>query len=428
MTTTTVGHDADEARLVARRAERFRARHLVWDSAPPDCVKDHAPALRKCGRVKRVDGPVTIRVSVSPSGARTPGWSGLASCGSVWACPVCSAKIAARRQTEIEAAIVAWVALGGRVALLTQTMRHNRGQRLKTLWDAYSAAWTASTSGAAWKADQAAYGSPFAREVKSGKRAGQIVMDLRIPTIRVVEVTNGAAGWHVHVHALLFLPAHITTETLGAVADGMFGRWSRSLVSNGLDAPTLRHGTDVKLLDSDEESGLSEYFTKTVYGERKTDGKAASYEAARGDLKDAKNGNRTPFGILRSLLLAKSGEVDPSGLDLEHDTALWREWEEQSKGRRQIAWSPGLRAMLIPDVEELTDEEIAEESPGGDDVAEVDAGTVRQIMRHRADWQVLSAFGRSNREGWELLSVYVNLAEDAERALSVDRARWRQRS
>ncbi len=370
--------------------------------------------------MKRTDGGVTVRVSVGPEG-RVAGFSGIATCGSVWACPVCSAKIAARRQQEIEAAIAAWVVLGGKVALLTMTMRHRSGQRLKTLWDAYAAAWTASTSGAAWKADQAAYGSPFSREVKSGKRAGQTVLDLRIPTIRVVEVTTGDNGWHVHVHALLFLPSHITDDSLGKVADGMFGRWSRSLVSRGLDAPTMRHGVDSRLLGEGAEA-LGDYFTKTVYG-----GRSASFEAARGDLKDAKGGNRTPFGVLRSLLLARSGEVDPTQLDVDQDEALWAEWERGSKGRRQIAWSPGLRAMLIPEVEELTDEEIAEEAPGGDDVAEIDGPVFRQIVRHRADWQVLSAFARSNAEGWELVAEFVALADAAERAAASDRARWRRR-
>lgn len=423
MTTTTVGHDADTARVTARRASRFVARHFVWQAAPAS-TKDHAPALRKCGRMNRSADGITVRVSEGPNG-RTAGFSGVATCGSVWACPVCSAKIAARRQQEIQAAITAWTGNGGRVALVTQTMRHRKGQRLKTLWDAYAAAWTASTSGAAWKADQFVYGSEFPREVKSGKRAGQIVLDWRIPSIRVVEVTEGVNGWHVHVHALLFLAASTTPADLETVAAGMFARWSRSLVSAGLDAPTRAHGTDARLLSTaGAAESLGEYFTKTVYGET---AEAASFEAARGDLKDAKNGNRTPFGILRGLVLARSGEVDPTTLDVEHDEALWGEWERASKGRRQIAWSPGLRALLLPDVEDLTDEEIADEDQGGDDVAEIPTPVFRQIVRCRADWQVLEAFARSNAEGWDFVSVFFTMAQHDERAQAEARARWRRR-
>jgi hypothetical protein len=39
--------------------------------------------------------------------------------------------------------------------------------------------------------------------------------------------------------------------------------------------------------------------------------------------------------------------------------ALWQEYEAVTFGRRCIQWTPGLRARLIPDVEDLDDEELA---------------------------------------------------------------------
>ena len=57
---------------------------------------------------------------------------------------------------------------------------------------------------------------------------------------------------------------------------------------------------------------------------------------------------------------------------------LWHEWEAASKGRRQLVWSRGLRELLALGVEK-TDEELAEEAAGGEDVIQLDKHAYRQI-------------------------------------------------
>lgn len=51
-----------------------------------------------------------------------------------------------------------------------------------------------------------------------------------------------AAGWHVHIHALLCfgrdIPVELVRETVGALA---FGRWCRALERHGFDA-SEEHG------------------------------------------------------------------------------------------------------------------------------------------------------------------------------------------
>ena len=85
--------------------------------------------------------------------------------------------------------------------------------------------------------------------------------------------------------------------------------------------------------------------------------------------------------------------------------------------------------MLLPDEPvELTDEEIAAEEAGGDAVAEIEPNTWRQIARRRADWLILAAFVKGNRQGWEALAPFVQWADDAERAEAADRARWKTRT
>lgn len=76
------------------------------------------------------------------------------------------------------------------------------------------------------------------------------------------------------------------------------------------------------------------------------------------------------------------------------------EWERASKGRRQIQWSAGLRAALLGDEPELTDEQLAELAElEGQVVAEVSPPAYRLIARDRADFIVVRAFERSFAEG-----------------------------
>ena len=58
---------------------------------------------------------------------------GLQTCGSVWTCPVCAAKIAERRRVELLDAMEMHKAQGGAVSLLTLTTPHQRGDNLAVL-------------------------------------------------------------------------------------------------------------------------------------------------------------------------------------------------------------------------------------------------------------------------------------------------------
>jgi hypothetical protein len=58
---------------------------------------------------------------------------------------------------------------------------------------------------------------------------------------------------------------------------------------------------------------------------------------------------------------------------------LWREYERATKGRQAITWSKGLRQLLA--VTERTDEEIAAEEIGGEDLAVIHGDDWRHIVR-----------------------------------------------
>jgi hypothetical protein len=348
-------------RLNARRADRASALRVLWRES-------ELQRVRKCGRCLAPGNTqgVGLRVTVG-DGGRSAGWSGLERCGSVWACPECSAKIAAGRQSEIAAAIRTWQGMGRGLVHLTVTMRHHKGQQLGTLWDALAKAWQLTTSGRGWVTDQKLYGSVVPREVKTGKRKGETVHETRIPVVRVVEVTHGANGWHVHVHALLFVGRLMGETTAQVLGENMFARWSAGLQGRGLAAPLAElGGLHVRVVDEDQAGAtFGEYFTKQQY-----DGpESAAMEIARADLKSARGENRTPFAILRSVY--ETGDAD--------DLDTWHEWERVSVGRRQIAWSPGLREFLELQAEK-SDQELAEEEHAGETLLYVEDESWHRIV------------------------------------------------
>ena len=121
------------------RALRYSARSVLAD-------------LTSLGRVKTCGTACGTAVAVRHSGG-SAGFAGLETCGSVWACPVCSAKVRAHRSAELERALTAHLSRGGSAHFLTLTMRHRRDPRtnatlpLADLWDDLASAWDAAKSG-----------------------------------------------------------------------------------------------------------------------------------------------------------------------------------------------------------------------------------------------------------------------------------------
>jgi len=285
----------------------------------------------------------------------------LVTCGSIWCCPLCAEKILAGRVDELLSAIDNWTAQGGRVAMVTLTMRHRVGQALSELWGRLSKAWGAASG-----------------DYRSSRDALADVDGW----VRRVEATHGRNGWHLHVHALLFLRGETTEEAARSMGEAMFAAWSKRLQRDGLDAP-VRHqgGLDVKLLELDQaREHVAGYLAKGTY-----EASSAALELAGGMAKGGRRGNRSPFEVLRDLVA--NGEA--------RDLAIWREWEQASKGRRAITWRQGFRAQLLAEVEQ-TDEELAEDGRDeGSIVAWIEPGDWESI-RDRWAAQLLTVVEHSD--------------------------------
>jgi hypothetical protein len=253
----------------------------------------------------------------------------------VWACPVCAAKIAARRTDEVSAALAAHLGAGGGASFLTLTLPHTSGDSLSRTRRLAAKAWQRVQQGRSWLDCKTAIGL--------------------VGSIRALEVTHGAHGWHPHVHVLLLTGRPLGQSEATALGDHAFNAWRTYVVSQGHAVP-LRQCTTLSEVQGTE---AARYATKF--------GAALELTQSAAKLGRAKE-SRTPFAILADYL--ETGDVE----DLE----LWHTWERAMKGARQLTWSRGLKGRLA--VEERSDEEVACAEVGGVVVARLPASAWRVVV------------------------------------------------
>ncbi len=238
-------------------------------------------------------------------------YSGLQTCGSVWVCPVCSAKVSERRKNEVVQALDSHVASAGQLYFITFTFRHSRNDDLEELKIKFRNA------------------LKFLRKTKSYEKYKELVGYSGL--IRALEVTWGNTnGWHPHTHEIVFADNRVSFQKIKRL---LFSAWARSCEKAGLAAPSFRRGIDVQ---GGEKAGA--YITK--YGNELT---KAHTKKARGD-------RYTPFDLLRSY------SFDSNKLH----GAKFVEFANSMQGARQLYWSNGLKDRF--GINDKTDNELAKEN------------------------------------------------------------------
>lgn len=337
--------------------------------------------VAKCGRY--LVGQHTT-ILMGEGGAR---YVGLETCGSVWLCPVCSAKIAEHRRQEIDRMLNAHVAgtrrrfendglwagewktyqaKPGVVYMATMTVPHGRWNTLETLRADVAEAWTRTVRGAPWQRAKARWGI--------------------VGVIRSMEVTHGKNGWHPHLHLLVLAEKGGDEQ---AMRDWIAERWARVLYRLGV-------------CDEDKAWDVYEWGVENHQAERiQTAGEylakwGCDAELAKWHVKQGRGGNRSPWQLLAA---AGEGEVEAR--------IRWREFAAVMTGTRHITMSHGLRDLYL-DGPEMTDMEIAAMEAGIDpkeivrNTGEVIAGRFRRgvwvrIQRAGVAVDVLEAVERG---GW----------------------------
>lgn len=231
-------------------------------------------------------------------------YQGLQTCGSVWACPCCGARISETRRGEMNQALSWAREQGYRVSMVTLTARHGRGDDLRELLERMK----------------------DAKQRWARHRAYRQIKPAMVGSVTATEVTGGGAhGWHPHFHVILIMDGDHDLSGLRAA-------WLASLRGAGLDGA----GAAFQVQGAD---AAGTYVTKW----------GAAEELA---LKDGKKGRA---GSTPAQLLAASCDEDDRKAG-----RLWSEYAQVFHGRRQLVWSRGLKALVgigeVDDQEAATDE------------------------------------------------------------------------
>jgi hypothetical protein len=304
---------------------------------------------RNCGAV-----PVGDRVEIRIKDGCAY-YCGLETCGNVWLCPVCSAKIHHRRAAELRDALTTWEAQGHAASLVTITVPHDLTDPLARLLNAERDAWKHVTQGAAWQRLKRRFGI-----------AGHII---------ALEFTWGDEnGWHPHNHVLVVHDKHLDATAIAALHAHMHSRLAASCRDHGLRRPDQLHAVRIDPNVSVTAAG--------AYLAKGGDWTPAE-EVTRGDLKTSRTGSRTPFQILADYY--QTGDT--------RDRDLWREYGLVTRSLAAVRWSRGLRiCLLIPlAVPERTDEELATQEVMGELLTAIEATDWSHLRLAGLDLAVLVA-------------------------------------
>lgn len=311
-----------------RRASRYELRETLADVSG-------LKRLGSCGRFR-------IKSDQAPEVRRRPTESGMVAhfaklqlCGLIWVCPVCGPHLRQMRAIELDHACKWWMEKKseGSVMLLTLTLPHDTGDTLEKTLGTVREGFTELVRGRAWQEDKKKY---------------QITH-----YVRGHDCTVGPNGWHPHLHIVLLTETTLSRTELSELETRLYHRWARAVTARGLRPPTRKHG--IKLEQARSRGDVARYVCQVVTGQEKERPRPIAYELTRGDLKTGRrDGHRTPWEVLSDF--QNTGDIA--------DLALWREWEEGTKGVHAIQWSRGLKKLV--GITEQTDEELQAIEIGGE--------------------------------------------------------------
>ena len=328
------------AKSVGRPPQKAERKH--WQSTRMDRLRHQRHAAMLLNWEERVglckycvssteDG-VKVRLSTYGEGDEATtraSFEGLQTCGSVWHCPVCAARVSETRRGELNQ-MLAWAREEGHAPfLVTLTARHGIDDALPDLLDQIKRAKQKLHQHRAWKR--------LKRHI--------------VGHVTATEVTGGGKnGWHPHYHILLIVRDTESTEGNLALLDALEGLgdpWRASLRGVGLDGGGAAY-------DIQDATSAGSYVAKW----------GAAEEMSLSKAKKGHGENRTP----PQLLAASCDEQD------KRAGQLWAEYARTFKGRRQLVWSRGLKAMA--DIGEVSDEEAAANETQDDQQDAGEAGNV----------------------------------------------------
>jgi hypothetical protein len=255
-------------------------------------------------------------------------YHGLMTCGSVWTCPVCAAKISERRRQELKEALQVAKEKDLKAHFVTLTFPHGISDDLNDILSKMSQAFKRLSAGKYSVKN-------ILRGISSKFYDDDSTLGIE-GFIRAIEVTHGRNGFHPHIHMIVFT----NSQTLSGVLEYVYRHsWERACRLAGLPTPSLGHGCTVQ-----DGSQAAEYVSKWGIED----------EMTKANSKKGKAKGLSPWGLLSCAL-----DGDNEDYSAKRAGDLFRVYAKAFVGRRQLYWSNGLRKRLELS-KEIADEELAE--------------------------------------------------------------------
>jgi len=325
----------------------------------------------KCVR-SRVQPCVELKKESSTSRAF---YKGLFTCGSVWACPVCSSKIQQVRREEVSQALD-WANSNSLTpVMVTFTFPHYSFNDVDTLLKKQALAFKYFRSGSSFQKFKTSIGLEG--------------------FIRSLEITYGFNGWHPHTHELWFFDSSFTSQKEGAASLGgdaesyIRDRWEYACVKAGL----IPRG---KLKEFRKHSVDFRYsVTSGDYFNKQDDESNFWGLDSEMTLSSLKKGKSTihPFELVQ---LSKNGDVSAGKKFVDYVYA--------TKGKAQLFWSMGLKKKVL--IEEKSDDEIASsESQESFSIGDLEVFAWQKILEKRARSYILTL---AENGGFDAVESWLN--------------------
>jgi hypothetical protein len=226
---------------------------------------------------------------------------------------LCSAHVSEERRRELGLAVRSVRELGGQALLLTLTEQHTRHHSLARTLGGLLEAWRYMQTRPGFRALLASYGV--------------------LGYVRALEVTWGHyAGWHPHLHLVLFVSSPLSGVQLIALEDGIANFWMAALVRLDLSC-SRRHGINLVMAGDGVDAYVSKFGSDW----------GVEHEVTKSHLKHSRvSGHYTPFDLARASL-------DASPVFAGSAAPLFREYAAHFKGKKQLQWSKNLGELLCLD-------------------------------------------------------------------------------
>lgn len=268
-------------------------------------------------------------------------FGGVATCGSVWACPVCRAKIINEREKQLKKIYSSGIDKGYHFSFLTLTFSHSEHDNLARMHGnsndktGLSGAITVLRQSAAWS-----------KHMK--KELGYI------GDIRAVEVTWGASnGFHPHVHFVIISKNKPDVEKW---ENKIYRQWAKCCDKTGLGMPNRKHGVKYEyVVDAAQVAYLAKW--------------AAPNELVSADAKKAEKGMDS--GLHYTMAELERSLIDPVyasiyNVDRNVSVNVLKAYYAGMSGQKMLTYgntASGWKDDLLgvdPDDKELTAEEYQE--------------------------------------------------------------------